>query len=569
MTVQKLALYLQKLEATSSRLEITQILADLFKQTTPQEIDKVAYLVLGRLAPAYKSIIFNVADQLVIASIAQAYKHEIADVKKLYKELGDLGDVAQRLAAKNNSAHFVSIKSFYEILVGIAKEEGNGSVERKIQGLSDILQILDPLSARYTVRIPLGRLRLGFSDKTMLDALSWMEYGDKSGKSKLDRAYQVLPDIGLLAREVREKGIDAATKQIKPKLGVPVMPMLAQRIKSTKEMIEKMGEVMVEPKYDGVRVCIHFKKGSKPRAFTRNLNDVSNMFPELESLEKYTSASSFILDAEAVGIDPQRKSLLDFQTTMQRRRKHNIGATATKIPLNFFIFDILAKDGDSFMEEPYQKRREILAKTIKDTGPFKLTPFTVTADPKVIRSLYDQYIATGLEGVLVKQSRSAYIPGRTGYRWVKMKQVEESSGKLSDTIDAVIMGFTSGQGKRVSFGVGQFLAGVIEGGKIKTLTKVGTGLSDEQFKELKTRLDKIITKDQPKEYELHKDLTPDYWVRPEVIVELAGDDLTVSPKHTSGYALRFPRLVRFRDDKSASQATTVKEVEKLYKLQKK
>jgi DNA ligase-1 len=567
MKFSKLSEFLERLETNSSRIEITKILAELFNKSQVEETDKIVYLVLGRLAPSYKGIVFNLADKLVLQAIAIAGKSEIDTAKKLYKKTGDLGLVAQELSKGKDSGWGIS--KIYEKLYSIAKEEGEGSVERRIQTLVDILNNVDSSSAKYIVRIPLGRLRLGFSDLTVLDALSWMETGDKSRKKQLEKAYQVLPDIGLLAKEAKDKGIERATKLIKPILGIPVMPMLCQRIKSPTEMIEKMDEVAVEPKYDGVRVCIHFKRGSPPRAFTRNLNDISDMFPELDKLGDYVKADGLILDAEGMGIDPKKKSLLDFQSTMHRRRKHGIEEISSKIPLNFYIFDILYKDGETLMDKSYPVRRAKLAKTIKETGPFKLTPFEITKNPSVITNLHKKYLAQGLEGVIVKKVTSEYIPGRTGNRWVKMKESEDSTGKLSDTVDSVIMGYTGGQGKRVNFGLGQFLAGVREGESFKSVTKVGTGLTDEQFRELKTRLEPLIVKEKPSEYEVNKDLAPDFWVKPEVVVELAADDLTVSPKHTAGYALRFPRLVKFRDDKSPNQATTVKEVEKLYKLQKK
>lgn len=567
MKFSKLSGYLERLEATSSRIEITKILAELFKKADSQETDKIVYLVLGKLAPSYKGIVFNLADKLVLQAIALAGGRDIEEAKRLYKKTGDLGLVAQQLSKGKDSGW--SVEKIFESLYSIAKEEGEGSVERRIQTLVEILNNVDSFSAKYIVRIPLGKLRLGFSDLTVLDALSWMETGDKSKKKELERAYQVLPDIGLLAKEAKAKGIELATKLVKPILGIPVMPMLCQRIKSPTEMIEKMEEVAVEPKYDGVRVCIHFKRGSPPRAFTRNLNDISDMFPELNKLGDYVKAEGLILDAEGMGIDPKNKILLDFQSTMHRRRKHGIAEISSKIPLNFYIFDILYKDGETLMDKPYPARREELSKTVKENGPFKLTPFKITKSAADIASLHKKYLEQGLEGVIVKKISSEYIPGRTGYRWVKMKESEDSTGKLSDTVDCIIMGYTGGQGKRVGFGLGQFLAGVRDGERIKSVTKVGTGLTDEQFRELKTRLEPLIVKEQPEEYEVNKDLVPDFWVKPEVIVELAADDLTVSPKHTAGFALRFPRLVKFRDDKSPQTATTTGEVEKLYKLQKK
>lgn len=191
----------------------------------------------------------------------------------------------------------------------------------------------------------------------------------------------------------------------------------------------------------------------------------------------------------------------------------------------------------------------------------------ITSDAKEVSRLYTKYLKEGLEGVMVKKASSEYIPGRTGWRWVKMKQEEASEGKLSDTIDCIVMGFTTGQGKRVGFGVGQFLVGIKDHDQVKTITKVGTGLTDEQFRELNKRLQKIKMSEEPKGYEVPKELLPDFWVRPSLIVEIAADDITVSPKHTSGYALRFPRLVKFRDDKGSDQATTLNEIKNLFALQ--
>jgi DNA ligase-1 len=193
----------------------------------------------------------------------------------------------------------------------------------------------------------------------------------------------------------------------------------------------------------------------------------------------------------------------------------------------------------------------------------------ITSDPEKIRKKHADYLKAGLEGVIVKKNSSTYVPGRTGWRWVKMKEVESAHARLSDTVDCIIMGYTQGRGKRASFGIGQFLAGVSDGESFRSITKVGTGLSDAQFRELAKRLKKIQVKDKPKEYEVTKELSPDFWVSPEVVVELAADEITVSPpnKHTAGYALRFPRLIKFRDDKSAGQVTTLKELKEMFKGQ--
>lgn len=569
MNIVELSLYFDKLESISARLEITRILAELYKNLDTNEVDKATYMMLGRLAPSYENIIFNVAEQMVIKAVAKAFDKKEEKIKQEYKKLGDLGLV---VASQLNTSkkENLSINEIYIKLVAIANESGEGSVEKKISAIANLVASLDSLSAKFIVRIILGKLRLGFSDKTVLDALSWMETGDKSKAKMLDSAYQVVPDVGKLAREVKENGIEKASRNVSPQVGTPVSPMLAARLKSPREMINKMGRVAVEPKFDGLRVQIHYEEGKPVKAFTRNLNNISEMFPELAQIGKHLNAKSAILDSEAVGLDSETQKFANFQTTMNRRRKHNIEESAKKTPLTFQIFDLTFKDGVSLMKESYEKRREILQKLVNENKVFFIDEYIATENPEVITEKHKELLARGLEGVIVKKLDSEYVPGRTGWRWVKMKEVESASGKLADTVDAVIMGYTSGRGKRASFGVGQFLAGVLSGERIrtiKTITKVGTGLTDEQFKELKKRLYKIRVKDKPKEYEVHKDLTPDFWVLPEVVVELAADELTKSPKHTAQLALRFPRLVKFRDDKSAEQATTLKEIKKLYKLQ--
>ncbi|MCS7092663.1 MAG: ATP-dependent DNA ligase [Patescibacteria group bacterium] len=565
-----LSLFLQKLESTKSRNETTIILADLFSQLEADEIGQAIYLILGELAASYKGVVFNVADKTMLAAIAKTYQKQINDVFNEYKKTGDIGETAYTYAAKANSKDIgLSVTDVYLRLFDIANDSGQGSIERKIDKLSMVLSDMDPLSVKYLARIPVGKLRLGFSEKTIIDALSWMAEGSKEKSKLITKAYEVVPDVGALAEKIRRFGIKKATGNLSPIVGIPVMPMLCQRLKSPDEMIEKMGEVSVEPKFDGLRSIIHYSKPKKVLAvFTRNLKDISFMFPELFEIDKYLSVDEVILDTEAVGMDEDMLKIADFQTTMQRRRKHDIANVKSKTPISFQVFDVLYADGRNLMQEPYSVRREVLKKIIKNGKILRIDENVITKDPAVILKLHKKYIKEGLEGIIVKKLNSKYIPGRTGWNWVKMKEDESAIGKLPDTIDAVIMGFTAGFGKRVEFGIGQFLAGVLDRGKYKTITKVGTGLTDEQFKQLAMRLKPLVVKDKPEVYEVHKDLTPDYWVDPQIVVELAGDDLTISPKHTAGYALRFPRLVRFRDDKSPQEATTLSEVRELFEIQK-
>jgi DNA ligase-1 len=567
MKFSELATYLDKLEKTPSRLEITRILSELFKASTPAEIDKVVYLSLGILAPNYEGVLLNLAEKMMIRTMALAYQKDTGTVLSLFKKLGDIGTVAQELSLNHRANKSLSVTDVYERLLDIAKDNGEGSQDRKVEITAAVLKDLDSLSVRFFARIPVGRLRLGFSEKTVIDALrlaSLAQGHDLSAKG-IEEAYNIRPDIAYVARLVKENNLKAA----KPEIGVPVVPMLCARLNSTTEMIKKMGEVSVEPKFDGLRIFIHYRKPNFVKIFTRNMNSIDiSTFPELNEVGKYIKANEAILDTEAIGIDEKREMFLDFQKTMQRRRKHDIAKNAGDVPLQFQVFDILLADGKSFIHDTYLKRREALEKIVVNGGPLRVDENTITKDPEVIKTIHQRYLKKGLEGVVVKRANGLYVSGRTGWNWVKMKEEEGKQGKLSDTVDCVVMGYTTGKGKRVGFGVGQFLAGIRDGDTYKTVTKVGTGLTDEQFKELNTRLKKIGVNEKPKEFVADKDLYPDFWVEPNVVVELAADEITKSPKHTAGLALRFPRLVNFRDDRRADQATTKSELTTLFEMQK-
>jgi DNA ligase-1 len=570
-----LSFFLEKLENTSSRNQMTEVLGSLFNETDPSEIDKVTYLLLGSIAPGFSGVVFNIAEKMIVEVIAQAYSKKKDEVTREYKEKGDLGETAFEFAkiSKTKLKKELSVSEVFDKLTEIAKDNGEGSQERKIEKTAELLKNLDPLSAKYVARILVGKLRLGFSDKTILDALSYLETGDKSAKKDLEGAYNVLPDVGYIASEVKKKGVKKTVAEISPKVGYPLLSMLAARLKSPVEMIKKMGKVYVEPKFDGLRIQLHYKSsgfenGKKYRAFTRNLNETSWMFPELKDIDKYVNAKEAILDSEAVGVDEGRKKMANFQTTMTRRRKHDIENIASKVSIVFNVFDIMLKDGKGYVNVPYEERRKILAATVKSGKLLAVVDYEITQNPERISELMQKELREGLEGIIVKKSDAGYIAGRTGYRWVKMKEKESQKAKLADTLDCVVMGYYKGRGKRTVFGLGGFLVGVPDKGVIKTFTKIGTGLTDEQFKELKKRLNKLESEEKPGEYgEVDKTLKPDVWVQPSLVTEIAADEITRSPMHSSGFALRFPRLVKFRDDKSWEEATSIAEVKKLFKLQ--
>ncbi len=572
MTFHTFSTYLQKIENTTSRNEITVLLAQLFNGLDEGELEPASWLLLGRIVPPYEGVEFQFAEKMMIRALSRTFDAEANKITASYKAKGDLAEVAESLALQETKHAKLSVTEVFSQLEALAHAIGEGSQERKIELVIALLSKLDPLSVRFAVRIILTRLRLGFSDMTILDALSWAKMGDKSKRKDLEDAYQMKCDIGKLTKawmNEGEKGI--ATFDIE--LGIPLQPALCQRLKTADEMIDKMGKIFMESKYDGTRVQIHIKNHKnisddewEIRTFTRSLEESSEQFPELIESKDVFGDHSLILDCEAIGFDPKTGKLLPFQETIQRKRKHDVDLFSQQIPLKFFVFDVLYKDGKSLIKLPLFERKQILHSLFESISqkdhPFIESASVVTQDADELRVFHKKQLDAGLEGAVIKKYDSVYQPGRKGWSWVKFKEEETAEGKLSDTIDAVVMGYWYGKGKRNQFGVGAFLIGILgQDEKILTLSKVGTGLSDEQWKELKSRCETLVTATQPKQYIVNKLLIPDVWVDPKIVVEVAGDELTKSPTHSAEVALRFPRLVRFRDDKKPEDITTTEELQ--------
>lgn len=567
MNFKELSSYLTRLEETPSRNEMTQILSDLFKHSSKDEIDKIVYLVLGQLAPNYEGLVLNIAEKMMLRVIAKAYKLNINVVKKTYKRKGDLGNVTFSLAKEKGTGP--SVTDVFNSLLDIAKDTGTGSQERKVEKMSLLLSKLDSLSAKYVSRIPVGKLRLGFSDMTILDALSLMERGDKSGRKEIEAAFNVSVDIGKIAKLVKEKGIKGVGS-IEPTPGTPIRPSLCERLPSAEKILEKVGKkVFVEPKYDGFRTQLHIwrQKGEKKiLIFSRNLETTTAMFPDLVEGAKKIKVESAIFDGEAIAYDAKNDRFLPFQETIQRKRKHGVEEAAKNIPLRLFIFDVLSKNGKSYLTTPFNERRKELEKINFGSDKIELTRQNIVDDPSVMRDFIKKYLSEGLEGAVIKKMDAPYKAGGRGYHWVKYKKTTEKG--VADTIDCLVMGTYEGKGRRTGFGVGAFLVGIKEGSKFKTVSKIGTGLSDEQWREMDRRTRKLKVSDKPKEYEVAKNLEPDTWVSPSLVVEILSDEITKSPLHSATLALRFPRLIKFRDEKNPNQATTYLELKKLFEMQK-
>ncbi|RJQ38169.1 ATP-dependent DNA ligase [Candidatus Microgenomates bacterium] len=573
MTFSKLSSYFEKMESTSSRLALIDILSDLLKHSSAFEIDKIIYLTQGRIAPFFEATEIGMADKTVASAAAIAYETTKEDVLKLYQKLGDMGMVASLLSSKIKAQKSkITVEDVFNILLQIAKTSGGGTVEKRTTLLSDLLKEADPIAAKYLVRIPLGNLRLGIGDPTILDALATAKFGDKSKRKLLEGAYNRTSDLGLIAKTLWEGGIEAVEK-LKVQVGKPIRSELCERLPTPEKVIEKMKEVDVQYKYDGFRVQIH-KDNEKVSMFSRNLENMTHMFPELiEATLEQVKAKTVILDTEALAYNPDSEEFLPFQETTKRRRKHGIEEMAAKLPLKAFVFDILYKDGKSLIDEPLSKRLAILKETIKDDGVLIRTKNQTISDPKTLGLLLEDAISKGLEGLVVKKLESKYEAGGRNFNWVKLKR--HSAGELEDTIDCVILGYISGKGKRTAFGAGALLVGVYDDKKDEfvTVSKIGTGLTDEEWREIKAQSSKLKVQNKPAR--VSSLIVPSVWVEPKIVIEVLADEITRSPIHTAGktdgepgYALRFPRLVSFREaDKKAEDATTVKELIEMYQQQ--
>ncbi|MBU1127089.1 MAG: ATP-dependent DNA ligase [Patescibacteria group bacterium] len=581
-----LADYFQNLEKTASRIEITKTLASLLKEASSAEVDKICYLSLGRLAPLYAGVEFNMADKMMLKVLSRAFGVSQKETEKEFRKKGDLGQIAFDFANKaSNKSKNLEVTKVYERLLAIAQDSGEKSVERKIAKMAELFLEVNPLSVKFLARIPVSKLRLGFSEATLMDALSWMLTQDKSKREEIEKAFNSRADIGQIARAIKTKGI-TDLKNIKAQLGVPIMPGLTQRLANAQEIIKKMGKVAVEGKYDGQRIQIHFSKTKKEekedislfetkpkyyfRTYTRSLENNTHMFPDLAKvLEKEIKAKEVILDGEAIGINLKTGEFLPFQETMKRKRKHSIGETAKKIPLKFFCFDIMFIDGKSLMSEAFEKRRKILEKVLpRRNKKIVISPQILTSSPKVLLDYHKKQIEKGLEGIVAKKWQAPYEPGKRGFTWVKLKQETQKKGAgLADTLDLIVMGYFSGQGKRAGFGIGKFLVGVRQGENFLTVSKIGTGLSDDQWKEMKKRCDKAKVNKKPTQYKIGKTTEPDVWCSPQIVVEIQADNITRSSLYTSGLSLRFPRLVRFREDKTKENSSSISELKSLFDLQ--
>jgi len=633
----------EKIEGISSRNEMVALIAESYKNSTNEDAQIFSYLIEGRVAPQFVRSEFSFSEKSLI-NLFSAYcktkniKIDVAKERQISGDIGltvmtireaELSDVSQSNADGSSISQPVvqtKLSDTYDTLWAIVNTSGTGSINRKGEIFLKAYQSMTPLEAKFFARIVCGKLRMGCNVKTLLDALSVCVSSDKSLRELLDNAYGFATDVGYIANLVKTstdiEKLRLKLAEITPTVGIPIFPRLVDRVAGFDEAFEKLnGHFYVEPKYDGVRCQIHkgvdyeseeYEErvwpnmltteipmesdmfGTQPQQvptnninelFSRNLEDFSNMFPEiLESVEKL-KCEKCIIDCEIVGVG--KNGFLSFQETMTRRRKYEIEKSRESIPVKAFAFDLLYLDGEDISKQDYEKRKEILQNLIKNSvdqnKPESLAdveniisaPSHLVTTRPVLQKLFEKYVNEGYEGIILKQPTGKYQPGVRNLEWIKLKKSLEQ--EHVDTFDLVILGYYSGSGKQTKFNMGAILGGVYntETGMFEPITKIGTGITEELWKEISGRLEEIKLNAKPISVEIGDYPTPDVWVNPEIVVTIDADEISKSKIYGVGkkqlgfgLALRFPRMIDFGRDKLAEDCTSVEEAVAMYKMRK-
>lgn len=571
----------EKIEATTKRLEMTDRLVDLLQNTPKEIIDKVAYLTQGRVYPDFVSIEIGVAEKLAMKALARASGRKETDIEEDLKKSGDIGETAQKFMASKRQVTLMpqqalTVNRVYETLDKMARASGSGAIDQKTALLAGLLADATPKEAKYIMRTVTGNLRLGIADMTVLDALAIAYTGGKETRELVERAYNISSDLGRVAKTVAEKGLEGVEK-FQVLVGEPIRPMLAERLSSPEEILEKLGgKCMAEYKYDGERIQIH-KKEEDVVLFSRRLEDISNQYPDaIELVKNHVKAKDAILEAECVAIDVETSEMRPFQELMHRRRKYGIKEAMKEYPVSLFMFDALYVENKDLTLKPYPIRRKTLTKAIEESNRVRIAKYIIANNVKELEKFFLEAIEDGCEGLVCKSiaEDSVYQAGARGWLWIKYKRDYKS--EMTDTVDLVVVGAFHGRGKRArSYGALLLAAYNSEKDVFETVTKCGTGFTDEDLAKLPEMLKRHeLNHKHPR---VQSAIVSDVWFEPAVILEILGAEMTLSPIHVcamdvirkgSGLAIRFPRFTgNYRFDKSAEDATTTAEIVEMYKRQ--
>ncbi len=563
MKYKKLAEFYEEASGTTKRLEKIKILSKFLKDINESDKD-ILYLLLGDIYPEYDERRIGISNQLAIKVISKSTGTEEKQVVKEWKNIGDLGKVAEKLRKEKKQSTLHSyVLTTEKVLTNLRKLPelvGKGTVSKKLSLITELLTSASPLEALYLTRTLIGDLRIGIKESTIKASMVSAFFPDKDKKEvskKIQDAIDKSNDIALVFEIAKKRKLKNLEKVLL-EVGKPIKAMLAQKTKTIAEGFKALGKpCAVEYKYDGFRLIIH-KKGDNVILFTRSLENVTKQFPEvIDYVKKYVKGKSFILDSEAVGFDKKTKEYKPFQDISQRiRRKYNIDKMQKELPVEINVFDILYYNGKSLLHEPFEKRTALIKKILKN-HKYKIIQVKqiITGDEKRAKEFYKNALKDNQEGIMMKNLEAKYNPGSRVGHMLKVKPDEKD-------LDLVIVGAEYGTGKRKGW-MSSFILACKNGKEFLEIGKMGTGIKEKEeqgttFEELTKKLTPLITKEKGKSVQ----------VKPKIIVSVTYQEIQKSPNYNSGFALRFPRFDALRPDKPLSEITSLEEVKKDFENQK-
>ena len=570
----------EKMENTSKRIELTNILVELLKKTPKKIIPNVVYLLQGIIRPNFEGVELGVAEKLAIRAISKSSGLPIKKIEDDYRNCGNLGLTASNILKLKTQTTFtaekITVERVYETLFKIANLEGKGSQDLKMKYISSLLNDATPLEAKFVLNILLSTLRLGIAENTVMDALAIGFTGKKEYRKQIEDAYNVSSDLGKVSEVIAREGLDGI-KKFQISLFSPVRPMLADRIKSEKEATEKMPvEFAAEYKLDGERVQIH-KQADKIILFSRSLENITKYYPDIvENIGNSLDVNEGIFEAEIVAINENTGEFLPFQELMHRRRKYKLKEAVLQYPITVNFFDVLYFDKKNCLDLKYSERRKILESSVKVNNFAKLVPMAIVKNENEVEDFLENSINSGCEGLMLKILDAAYRAGIRGGNWLKLKR--EYRNELGDSLDLVVIGAYFGKGRRTGrYGTLLLATYNPEKDNFPSICKVGTGFTDESLDQLYQILsNKVILKKNPR---IESEMEADVWFEPELVLEIVASEITLSPIHKTaldtirkgaGLALRFPKFTgKIRIEKGSEDASTDEEVYSLYKGQTK
>jgi len=595
---ERLCQFYERLEETTKRLEMTDILVELLREADG-DLRAVVYLTRGQLAADFEGIELGVAEKLVMRALHESTGVSEEDLTKAYHKAGDLGDAAfevlsQRKARRRQASLFAEenqpqasmpVTEVFERFHEIARSAGAGSQSGKLSLLQKLLARASPREARYLVRTVTGKLRLGIADMTILDAMA-AAFATKEYRPDLERAYNVCSDLGLVGETLLKGGL-AAVEEMRAQVGVPMRAMLAERLPTPEEILAKMGgEGLCELKYDGLRLQAHIPAQGAIHFYSRRLEDLTRQFPDVAGyLRESFRGREAIVEGEVVAVDPQTGDMKPFQEVAKRRGRKNVEEVIAEVPVTLFLFDCLLLDGEDLTEKPLPERREALTRSFdlargadeEGLERIQLSRAKRVTTPEEVVAFFEQSVAEGAEGIMVKSvgPDSFYKAGSRGYQWIKYKR--EYSSELQDSLDLVVVGAIAGRGRRAGWYGALIMASYNpEEDVFETICKLGTGFDDATLQAMTEELKSYQHEGGPHP-RVRARIAADAWFAPVKVLEVVGAELTLSPLHTAGWgvlkeeaglSVRFPRFTgKVRDDKKPEEATTLDEIISMFKQQ--